>query len=54
MYFLAVLPPAPVEALRELFRSDLLARPLVPEDAPVGLWDRTEKQWRVFDIDGTL
>jgi hypothetical protein len=51
--FLAALPPEPVEALRCLFLSDLLARPLVPEGEPAGLWDRTEKQWRVFDIDGT-
>jgi hypothetical protein len=51
--FLAALAPSPVEALRCLFLSDLLARPLVPEGEPAGLWDRTEKQWRVFDIDGT-
>jgi hypothetical protein len=51
--FLAALPPEPVEALRCLFLSDLLTRPLVPEGEPAGLWDRTEKQWQVFDIDGT-
>jgi hypothetical protein len=51
--FLAALPEEPVEALRSLFLSDLLARPLVPEGVPAGLWDRTEKQWQVFDIDGT-
>jgi hypothetical protein len=51
--FLAALPEEPVEALRCLFLSDLLARPLVPEGEPAGLWDRTEKQWWVFDIDGT-
>jgi hypothetical protein len=51
--FLAALPPEPVEALRALFLSDLLARPLVPEGEPIGLWDRTGNQWRVFDIDGT-
>jgi hypothetical protein len=51
--FLAALPEEPVEALRSLFLSDLLARPLVPEGEPAGLWDRTEKQWHVFDIDGT-
>jgi hypothetical protein len=51
--FLAALPPEPVEALRALFLSDLLARPLAPEGEPAGLWDRTESQWFVFDIDGT-
>ncbi|SRR6266516_206842 len=51
--FLAALPPEPVEALRALFLSDLLARPLAPENEPAGLWDRTGNQWQVFDIDGT-
>jgi hypothetical protein len=51
--FLAALPPEPVEALRGLFLSDLLARPLAPEEQRAGLWDRTESQWFVFDIDGT-
>src|SRR6266566_7849152 len=49
----AALPPEPVEALRSLFLSDVLAYPLVSEEQPAGLWDRTEKQWQVFDIDGT-
>jgi len=47
--FLAALPPEAVEALRALFLSDLLARPLVPEGEPTGLWDRTGNQWLVFD-----
>ena len=51
--FLAALPPEAVEALRSLFLSDVLAYPLVSEEQPAGLWDRTEKQWQVFDIDGT-
>jgi hypothetical protein len=51
--FLAALPLEPVEALRALFLSDLLARPLVPEGESAGLWDRTGNQWQVFDIDGT-
>lgn len=51
--FLAALPPEPVEALRTLFLSDLLARPPVREDEPTGLWDRTGNQWHVFDSDGT-
>src|SRR5436309_8835759 len=51
--FLAALPQEPVEALRALFLSDLLARPLVPESESAGLWDRTGSQWQVFDIDGT-
>ncbi len=32
--FLAALTPEPVEALRRLFLSDLLARPLVKEEQP--------------------
>ena len=51
--FLAALPPEPVEALRAMFLSDLLARSLVPKDELAGLWDRTGSQWQVFDIDGT-
>lgn len=51
--FLAALPAEPVEALRCLFPSDLLARPLVPEEQLAGLWDRTGSCWQVFDIDGT-
>jgi hypothetical protein len=51
--FLAALPEEPVEALRALFLSDLLARPLVPESESAGRWDRTASQWQVFDIDGT-
>jgi hypothetical protein len=51
--FLAALPPEPVEALRALFLSDLLVRPLIPEGMLVGLWDRAGNQWYVFDIDGT-
>ena len=38
--FLATLDQAPVEALRRLFVKDLLARPLVKEEQPPGLWDR--------------
>jgi hypothetical protein len=51
--FLAALTPEPLEALRALFLSDLLARPLVKEGQPGGLWDREGTQWVVFDIDGT-
>src|SRR6266496_5599966 len=51
--FLAALPAEPVEALRSLFLSDLLARPLEPQEQPAGLWDRTGRCWQVFDIDGT-
>jgi hypothetical protein len=51
--FLAALPPEPIEALRSLFLSDLLARPLVQEEQPGGLWDRTESCWLLFDVDGT-
>src|SRR6266700_4149433 len=51
--FLAALPPEPVEALRSLFLSDLLARALVPEEQLAGLWDRTGRRWQIFDIDGT-
>jgi len=51
--FLAALPAEPAEALRALFLSDLLARPLIPEHELVGLWDRTGNRWLVFDVDGT-
>jgi hypothetical protein len=51
--FLAALSAEPVEALRTLFLSDLLARPLVPENEVGGLRDRTGQRWHVFDVDGT-
>jgi hypothetical protein len=38
--FLAALTSEPVEALRTLILSDLLARSLVKEEKPGGLWDR--------------
>ena len=51
--FLAALTSEPVEALRTLMLSDLLARPLDTEEQQAGLWDRTGAQWHVFDIDAT-
>src|SRR5258708_35076158 len=51
--FLATLTPEPVEALRTLFCSDLLARPLNKEGQLGGLWDRQGIHWVVFDVDGT-
>jgi hypothetical protein len=51
--FLAALPAEPVEALRALFLSDLVARPLSPEEHAAGLWDRQGNRWMVFDVDGT-
>src|SRR3989442_716015 len=51
--FLAALDQAAVEALRSLFLHDLLARPLVKEEQPGGLWDRQGNHFFVFDIDGT-
>jgi hypothetical protein len=51
--FLAALTPEPVEALRTLFLSDLLARPLDKEEPLAGLWDRQGSRWIVFDVDGT-
>jgi hypothetical protein len=51
--FLAALTPASVEALRTLFLSDLLARPLTPNKQTGGLVDRAGNTWMVFDIDGT-
>lgn len=51
--FLAALSPEPVEALRTLFLSDLLARPLEKEEPLGGLWDREGTRWVVFDVDGT-
>jgi len=49
--FLAALDQASVEALRKLFQEDLLARK--PFASPGGLFDRTERQWLVVDVDGT-
>jgi hypothetical protein len=51
----SALTPQPVEALRTLFLSDLLARPLGQEQEgqPAGLWDRQGTHWLVFDVDGT-
>ncbi len=51
--FLAALTPEPVEALRALVLSDLLARPLEKEEQEGGLWDRQGGWWMVFDVDGT-
>ncbi len=51
--FLAALDQATVEALRTLFLQDLLARPLVKEERPGGLWDRQGTHYLVFDVDGT-
>jgi hypothetical protein len=49
--FLSALDQASAEALRALFQHDLLARK--PFTSPGGLFDRTEKQWIVIDVDGT-
>jgi hypothetical protein len=51
--FLAALCPEPVEALRTLFLSDGLSRPLEDEEHVAGLWDRQGTRWIVFDVDGT-
>jgi hypothetical protein len=51
--FLAALTPEPVEALRTLILSDLLARRVGKEEQPGGLWDRAGTHWLVFDVDGT-
>jgi hypothetical protein len=51
--FLAALSSEPVEALRALFLSDLLARPLDKEEHVAGLLDRQRTRWIVFDVDGT-
>ena len=51
--FLASLDQAAVENLRTLFLQDLLARPVVKEEQPGGLWDRQGNHFLVFDIDGT-
>jgi hypothetical protein len=48
-----VLDQATVESLRTLFHRDLLARPLVKEEKPGGLWNRQGNHFLVFDIDGT-
>jgi hypothetical protein len=51
--FLAALNQAAIEDLRTLFLQDLLARPLMKEEQPGGLWDRQGNHFFVFDIDGT-
>jgi hypothetical protein len=51
--FLSALTPEPVEALRSLFLTDLLARPLGNGRAIGGLVDRAGRERVVFDIDGT-
>ena len=51
--FLAALDQTAVEALRTVFLHDLLARPLVKEEQPAGLWDRLGNHYFIFDIDGT-
>src|SRR5579884_4110849 len=51
--FLAAMTAEPVEALRQLFLADLLARPLEKEGQTGGLWDRQGRHWLVFDVDGT-
>src|SRR5260370_571316 len=51
--FLASLDQAAVEALRTLFLHDLLARSLVKEEQPGGLWDRQGNHFLVLDVDGT-
>jgi len=50
--FLASLNQATVEALRTQFLEDLLTRtsPLLP---PGGLWDRSNQEYVVVDVDGT-
>src|SRR5437588_7154592 len=51
--FLAALDQATVEALRILFLEDLLARPVLSEEKPGGLWDREGTHYLIFDVDGT-
>lgn len=51
--FLAALEPDPVEALRDRFLKDVLARPREKEGPAGGGWDRQGKQGQVFAVDGT-
>ena len=51
--FLTALTQEPVEALRSLFLTDLLSRPLSKERATGDLVDREGSSRVVFDIDGT-
>ena len=51
--FLTALTQEPVEALRSLFLTDLLSRPLSKERATGDLVDREGSTRVVFDIDGT-
>jgi len=49
--FLAAVPASAVEALRELFEEDVVARG--KHACPGGLWDRCGKPWLLVDVDGT-
>ena len=51
--FLAALTAEPIEALRQLFLADLLARSLEKDGQGGGLWDRQGRRWMVCDVDGT-
>jgi len=51
--FVTALTQEPVEALRSLFLTDLLSRPLSQERATGDLVDREGSTRVVFDIDGT-
>jgi hypothetical protein len=51
--FLAAVDQAAVEALRTLFLTDGLARPLQKEEPRAGMWDRQGNHFLVFDVDGT-
>ena len=50
---LAALTAEPVEAVRLLVLSDLLARPLDTEGSQGGLWDRAGSHFLVFAVHGT-
>ena len=50
--FLAALDQPTVEALRSLFREDLVVR-TCQTFPPGGLWDRQGQHWLVMDVDGT-
>jgi hypothetical protein len=50
--FLAAVAADSVEALRDLFETDLLMHPL-PQVQELGVSDRHDNRWVVFDIDGT-
>jgi hypothetical protein len=49
--FLGAVPACALEALREIFEEDVVARG--KHACPGGVWDRCGKPWLIVDVDGT-